>query len=288
MRKVVLFMSVSLDGFIEGPERQIDWHRLNEEMERHIDDQLRTMGAFLSGRVCHELMAAVWPAAGADPASTPRMIEFSRIWLEMPKIVFSRTLERADHNTTIKRDVVVDEIMALKAQPGGDLTLSGADLAASFMRHDLDRRVPHLHPHGAHRAGQAPVLGERDDQPPAHREPDLRQRGCLPALRAGPCLPAGLIAKAELFLVLSGFLEVTKDGGGRPRSGSDVSPSPLRRREVGEEDSASTARRGSGAPCGPLPRCARRARRESRRPGAPRSGAQRSATSPPSPATSAR
>jgi dihydrofolate reductase len=65
----------------------------------------------------------------------------------MPKIVFSRTLERADWNTTILRDVVVEEIMALKAQPGGDLALGGADLAAAFMQHDLiDEYHLYVHP----------------------------------------------------------------------------------------------------------------------------------------------
>ena len=147
MRKVILFMSVSLDGFIEGPERQIDWHRVDDEVERHVDEQLRTMGTFLYGRVCYELMAAFWPTADANPASPPRVVEFSRLWREMPKIVFSRTLERADYNTTIARDVVVDEIMALKAQPGGDLVLAGADLTASFRRHDLinEYRI-YIHP----------------------------------------------------------------------------------------------------------------------------------------------
>ena len=65
------------------------------------------------------------------------MAEFARIWRDMPKIVFSRTLERADWNTTIVRDVAVEEITALKAQPGGDLVLGGADLAAAFMQHGL-------------------------------------------------------------------------------------------------------------------------------------------------------
>jgi dihydrofolate reductase len=147
MRKVVLLMTVSLDGFIEGPERQLDWHRVDAEVERHVDDQLRTMGAFLYGRVCYELMAAFWPTAGADPASTARVVAFSRLWREMPKIVFSRTLERAEHNTTITRDVVIDEILALRAQPGGDLALAGADLTASFLRHDLiDEYRIYIHP----------------------------------------------------------------------------------------------------------------------------------------------
>jgi dihydrofolate reductase len=65
----------------------------------------------------------------------------------MPKIVFSKTLERADWNTTVVRDLVVDDILALKAQPGGDLALGGADLAAAFMRHDLvDEYRVYVHP----------------------------------------------------------------------------------------------------------------------------------------------
>jgi dihydrofolate reductase len=65
----------------------------------------------------------------------------------MPKKVFSRTLERADWNATVVRDVVPEEIMELKAQPGGDLVLGGADLAAAFMRHDLiDEYRLYVHP----------------------------------------------------------------------------------------------------------------------------------------------
>jgi dihydrofolate reductase len=65
----------------------------------------------------------------------------------MPKIVYSRTLEHADWNTTIVRGVVVDEVEALKAEPGGDLSLGGADLAATFMRLDLvDEYRVYVHP----------------------------------------------------------------------------------------------------------------------------------------------
>ncbi|MEU4492010.1 dihydrofolate reductase family protein [Streptomyces sp. NPDC023998] len=147
MRKIILSMSVSLDGFIEGPDREIDWHMVDDELHNHMNEQLRPMGAFLSGRVTYELMAGFWPTADSDPSSTGPMVEFAGIWRDMPKIVFSRTLERADWNTTIMRDVDVEEIMALKAQPGGDLVLSGADLAAAFMRHDLiDEYRVYVHP----------------------------------------------------------------------------------------------------------------------------------------------
>ncbi|MBA2947427.1 dihydrofolate reductase family protein [Streptomyces himalayensis] len=137
MRKIVLMTSVSLDGFIEGPDREIDWHMVDDELHSHFNEQLRPMGAFLSGRVSYELMAEFWPTADSDPSSTGPMVEFASIWRDMPKIVYSRTLERADWNTTIVRDVVDDEVMALKAQPGGDLALGGADLAAAFMERDL-------------------------------------------------------------------------------------------------------------------------------------------------------
>ena len=147
MRKVILTMSVSLDGFIEGPNREIDWHMVDDELHSHFNEWLAAMGAFLSGRVTYELMAGFWPTADADPSSTGPMVEFARIWRDMPKIVYSTTLEHADWNTTVVRDVVPEEVMALKAQPGGDLALGGADLAAAFMRHDLiDEYRIYVHP----------------------------------------------------------------------------------------------------------------------------------------------
>ena len=147
MRKIILWMSVSLDGYIEGPNREIDWHLVDDELHWHLNSELRTMGAFVSGRVTHELMAAFWPTADDDPASTEPMVEFARIWRDMPKIVFSRTLERADWNTTVIREVVPQQVMDLKEQPGGDMALGGADLAAAFLRHDLiDEFRLYVHP----------------------------------------------------------------------------------------------------------------------------------------------
>ncbi|MFE5137519.1 dihydrofolate reductase family protein [Streptomyces fagopyri] len=147
MRKIVLMMSVSLDGYVEGPNREIDWHRVDEELHRHFNEEISRFGALLDGRVTHELMAAYWPTADQDPASTPTEAEFAGIWRDIPKIVYSRTLERADWNTTLVRDVVPEEVRALKEQPGGDLGLGGADLAASFLRHDLvDEFRIYVHP----------------------------------------------------------------------------------------------------------------------------------------------
>ncbi|WP_189190064.1 dihydrofolate reductase family protein [Streptomyces albiflavescens] len=147
MRKIVLMMSVSLDGYIEGPNREIDWHVVDAELLRHFNREIRKLGALLSGRVTYELMAGYWPTADKDPESTPEVVEFAGIWRNMPKVVFSRTLERGEGHTTIVREVVPEEIRALKEQPGGDLGLGGADLAAAFMRHDLvDEFRVYVHP----------------------------------------------------------------------------------------------------------------------------------------------
>jgi dihydrofolate reductase len=147
VRRVVLMISVSLDGFIEGPNREIGWHLVDDELHRHFNDELRDAGAFLDGRITYELMAAYWPTADADPAASDPVVEFARIWREMPKIVYSRTRDRAGWNTTVARDVIPAHIMALKALPGGDLFVGGADLAATFMRERLiDEYRIYVHP----------------------------------------------------------------------------------------------------------------------------------------------
>lgn len=140
-------MSISLDGFFEGPDREIDWQSIDEELHQHFNDRLSQMSAFLHGRVTYELMAQFWPTADADPASTAAVAEFAGIWREMPKIVYSRTLQQADWNTEIRRAVDPAEILAMKNLPGGDMAVGGADLAATFGRHDLiDEYCLYMHP----------------------------------------------------------------------------------------------------------------------------------------------
>jgi dihydrofolate reductase len=134
MRKIIVWMGMSLDGFMAGPDGEIDWHLVDDELHAHINDALRGMGAFLMGRVTYEGMQEVWPTAEQNPESTPPMVEFAGIWREVPKVVYSRTLERVGPDATLFRDVVPEEVRALKAQPGGDMTLGGANLAATFER----------------------------------------------------------------------------------------------------------------------------------------------------------
>ncbi|MEV6735840.1 dihydrofolate reductase family protein [Streptomyces sp. NPDC051104] len=175
MRKIVLMMSVSLDGYMEGPNREIDWHLVDDELHQHFNDVLKEMGAFLDGRVTYELMAGYWPKADRDPDASAPVVEFARIWRNMPKVVFSRTLQHAGLHTTIVRDVVVDDILALKAQDGGDLALGGAELAAEFLRHDLvDEFRVYVHPV---LLGRGRRLFPEGDEPTTLRLIDSRRFG---------------------------------------------------------------------------------------------------------------
>lgn len=138
---------MSVDGYMEGPDHDISWHMVDEEVHRHMNDWLGEAGAFLEGRVTYELMAEFWPTADQDPSATPTVAEFAGIWRDMPKIVYSRTLESADPHVTVVREVVPADVLDLKAQPGGDLVLGGSDLAAEFVRHDLvDEYRLYVHP----------------------------------------------------------------------------------------------------------------------------------------------
>jgi len=144
--RVVASIGISLDGFIEGPERQIDWHRIDAELHQYLNDDLRSMAAFVEGRVTYELMAAYWPTADADPDASPQIVDFAQIWRGMPKVVLSRTMtETDDPRATIRREIDPDEIRALTEQ--GDIVIGGADVITAFRELDLvdDYRV-YVHP----------------------------------------------------------------------------------------------------------------------------------------------
>jgi dihydrofolate reductase len=137
MRKLILSSTVSLDGYYEGPDREIDWHTVDEEVHTHFNEQFGAMSAFLEGRVTYELMEQFWPTADADPDAPAPIVEFARIWRRTPKIVYSRTLEKAGANAQLRREVDPEEIRRLKAESSGDLAVSGAQLGGAMLRHGL-------------------------------------------------------------------------------------------------------------------------------------------------------
>lgn len=145
--KVVVWMQMSLDGQTQGPHGEFDWAFVREELHGFIVETLRDAGMFLYGRRVYEIMATFWPTADQDPNSNQFQVAYSKLWKPMPKLVFSRTLETSDWNTTVARKVertVIDEAHA----DGGDLYLfGGAEVVAAFAQHDLvDEYQIFVHP----------------------------------------------------------------------------------------------------------------------------------------------
>jgi dihydrofolate reductase len=134
MGKIVWMMGTSLDGYMEGPGREIDWHQVDDELHQHMNEYLAGMAGFLSGRVTWELMVDYWPTADEDPASPPVIKQFARIWRETPKTVYSRTLPPgpAGHRGTVVPAIVPSEVEELKA--AGDLVVGGTDVGNEFLR----------------------------------------------------------------------------------------------------------------------------------------------------------
>ena len=137
MGRLIYSMSVSLDGFVETPSRSLDWVQVDEELHSVFNDEARGLSAFVYGRRMYELMVDYWPTAETDPAATPAMVEFARIWKDKPKIVLSTTLGQVGWNSRLVRDDAAAEVARLKAQPGFDMDVGGPTTAATLMRHGL-------------------------------------------------------------------------------------------------------------------------------------------------------
>jgi dihydrofolate reductase len=133
MRKVIYSMGVSLDGFIAGPDGEIDWSAPDEELHRFHNRQTRELGAHLCGRRLYEVMA-YWETAEEKQSLPEHELEFARIWKDNPKIVFSKTLDKVEGNARLVRDGVAEEVAKLKEQPGKDLSVGGAGLASTLIR----------------------------------------------------------------------------------------------------------------------------------------------------------
>ena len=133
MRKVIYSMLVSLDGFIEGPNRELDWHIIDEELHTFINNQQSEFDAYLYGRRLYEVMT-YWETADTNPSAPAYELEFAHIWKRMPKVVFSKTLEQVQGNARLIRDNIAEEITKLKAQPGKNMDLGGATIASTVMR----------------------------------------------------------------------------------------------------------------------------------------------------------
>jgi dihydrofolate reductase len=146
MSKVIYSPMVSLDGFVAGPNGEIDWGIIDEELHSFINEQQRSIDTYLFGRRMYEVMT-YWDTAEADPSNPEYALEFARIWKSIHKIVFSKTLERVQGNATLSRGNIAEEITQLKARPGKDMTVGGATIAAALMQVGLiDEFWCYVHP----------------------------------------------------------------------------------------------------------------------------------------------
>lgn len=125
MRNVIVMMSVSVDGFV-APVKGAPDHRSEPEdpvLKQTKLDWLRDAGTHAMGRVTYEEMASHWPQS-ADAYAAPMN--------DLPKVVFSSTLENADWNDSqVARGDLAEEISALRQEPGGEIIAWGG---ASFVQ----------------------------------------------------------------------------------------------------------------------------------------------------------
>jgi dihydrofolate reductase len=141
MRKVILFMHVSLDGFVCGPAGEQDWMTMTDDKmgEYLVSDLRKTVDSMLVGRVLYQGFASFWPAMANNKEAPPSLVEFAQ-WMEnTPKIVFSRTLDKVEwKNSTLAKKSPEEEVRDLKKKPGGDMVIfGGAGIVSHFSKHDL-------------------------------------------------------------------------------------------------------------------------------------------------------
>jgi dihydrofolate reductase len=123
MKKLFVFDLVSLDGYFEGPKRDISWHNVDAEFNDYAIAMLDSVDTLLFGRVTYDLMAGFWPTPEAirtDPIVAGKMNALS-------KVVFSRTLSKVGwNNTRLVKDDIEEEIRKMKQLPGRDMALLGS------------------------------------------------------------------------------------------------------------------------------------------------------------------
>ncbi len=131
MRRVILFMVCSLDGFVGGPKGEMDWESRDEEVGRQLVPEFQsTVDTMLLGRVLYQGFQQAWPAMASNPASPKELVDFAH-WIEdTPKVVFSKSLGKVEWKNSrlvsVKSDDdIVKEVTGLKRQPGGDMVVFG-------------------------------------------------------------------------------------------------------------------------------------------------------------------
>lgn len=135
MRKLVLYMHLSLDGFCATKDGDLSWIPYHSDLEKYAERIVNSVGSQVYGRNTFEMMKSYWPTVLKDPSASQHDLEHAQ-WIEnVEKIVFSTTLQSTDwNNTKIISGNIVEEVAKLKEQVGKDLVIFGSPtLATSLM-----------------------------------------------------------------------------------------------------------------------------------------------------------
>lgn len=140
---------VSLDGYMEGPQGELGWSEPGPELHKHFND-LYLNGEFdtsIYGRKLYDIMSAYWPTQEDNPDAHGVEQEFSKAWKSVKKLVYSKTLNRVDWNSELKRSIDPEEIRQLKELSGAHIDIGGSTLAAEFIKLNLvDECWLYIHP----------------------------------------------------------------------------------------------------------------------------------------------
>lgn len=139
MRKLVVFLHTSLDGFVAGPNGEMDWINVDEQMFDYAGRQTASSDTALYGRKTFEMMDSYWPDAGKQPNASKHDIEHSEWYNNVPKIVLSRTMQDHDRELIhIISDNIKEKITELKNKDGKDIVVFGSPSAVhTLMNIDL-------------------------------------------------------------------------------------------------------------------------------------------------------
>ncbi len=136
MRKLVLFLHASMDGFVEGPKGAMDmgWIAYDAYLEKYAKEVLSTADTVIWGRGTYEMMYGYWPTIPSNPSASQHERDHAE-WIEKTdKVVFSTTLENVEwNNSRLVKENVKEEIENLKQQPGEDLVILGSPRLAHHL-----------------------------------------------------------------------------------------------------------------------------------------------------------
>lgn len=129
MRKLLVTMWVTLDGFIAGPNGEMDWvtRLYDAAMGQYEDAVVSAADTLLLGRVTYESFAGSWPNVPDNPIVSEGEREYARKLNAMRKVVFSKSLDSVDwNNSMLVNEIVPEEIEKLKQESGRDMIIYGS------------------------------------------------------------------------------------------------------------------------------------------------------------------